>query len=126
LASFARHIRPAPELVEVLKGKIPEITATLSPLFAESSPDRIQPFTLLPQSLVLARGAGLLPMHNPDGEVTRLRRRVGELLQKNEPLHRELMEGGFNVPGKTRKSWRRFARYWSAPTKNASARLTIW
>ena len=99
LISFAHHIRPTTELVESLKRRIPEITSTLSPLFAENSPEQIQPFVLQPQSPVLARGAGLLPMHNPDGEVARRRRRVVELLQTNEPLHRELTEGGFNVPG---------------------------
>lgn len=110
LASFARHIRPAAELVEVLKGKIPEITATLSPLFAENSPERIQPFVLQPQSLVLARGAGFLPMLNPDGEVARLRRRVVELLQTNEPPHHELTERGLSVPGIIHSTVVRFVR----------------
>lgn len=110
LVNFARHIRPAAELVEALQAKIPDITATLSPLFAENSPDRIQPFVLQPQSLVLARGAGLLRMHNPDGEVARLRRRVVELLQANAPLHRELTECGFNVPGIIHSTVLRFVR----------------
>jgi hypothetical protein len=110
LINFARHIRPPTELAESLKGKIPEIMATLSPLFARNSTVQIRPFTLQPQSPVLARGAGLLPMHNPDGEVARLRRRLVEVLQANEPLHRELMEHGFNVPGIIHSTVLRFVR----------------
>lgn len=110
LVSFARHAHPAPELVETLKRRIPVITAKLSPLFAENSTERIQPFTLQPQAPVLARGAGLLPMHNPDGEVARFRRRVTELIHANEPLHRELMECGFNVPGIIHSTVLRFVR----------------
>lgn len=110
LVNFARHVRPAAELVEALKGRIPEIIATLSPLFAENSTERIQPFTLQPQPLVLARGAAFLPMLNPDGEVARLRRRVVELLQTNEPLHRELKEHGLNVPGIIHSTVLRFVR----------------
>jgi hypothetical protein len=110
LVNFARLIRPGAELVETLKAGIPEILATLSPLFAEHSPERIRSFVLEPQSPVLARGAGLLPMHNPDGEVARLRRRATELIQANEPLHRELMECGFNVPGIIHSTVLRFIR----------------
>ncbi len=98
-ASFVRHTRPTPELVKALEGKLPEITSALAPLFAEGSPDRIKSFTLQPQSPALARGAGILPLLNPDGEVARLRQRTVELLQRNEPLHRELAERGLNVPG---------------------------
>ena len=110
LISFARHIRPAAKLVESFREKIPEITATLSPLFAKHSPEQIKPFLLQPQMPVLARGAGFLPMLNPDGEVARLRRRVVELLQANEPLYRELTERGFNVPGIIHSTVLRFFR----------------
>lgn len=110
LVNFARHIRPAAELTEALNGKIREITATLSPLFSEKSPERIQPFVLQPQSLVLACGAGFLPMLNPDGEVARLRQRVVELLLTDEQLHRELTEAGFNVPGIIHSTVLRFVR----------------
>ena len=98
-ASFARHTRPTAELVKALEEKLPEIITALSPMFDANSPERIKPFTLQPQAAVLARGAGILPLLNPDGEVTRLRQRTVELLQRNEPLHRELTERGLNVPG---------------------------
>jgi hypothetical protein len=114
LVNFARHIRPRTELVETLQADIPEILATLSPLFAEHSPERVRSFVLEPQSPVLARGAVFLPMPNPDGEVARFRRRVTELIQANEPLHRELMECGFNVPGIIHSTVLRFIR----PTAN--------
>lgn len=110
LVNFARHTKPTADRVTALKGRIPEITATLSPLFTESSLDRIQTFMLQPQKPVLVSGAGLLPMLNPDGEVVRLRRRVVELLQTNEPLHRELTECGFNVPGIIHSTVLRFLR----------------
>ena len=97
--SFARHPRPTTELAKTLGGKIPEILTALAPLFAEDSPERIKRFTLRPQSPVLTRGAGILPLLNPDGEVQRLRQRVTELLQHIGPLHRELTERGLNVPG---------------------------
>lgn len=99
LASFARHSQPSTKLVAELERKVPSIIAALDPMFAGDSPDRIKPFTLLPQSLVLARGAGILPLLNPDGEVQRLRQRTLELLKHTEPLHRELTERGLNVPG---------------------------
>ncbi|MSU58729.1 MAG: hypothetical protein EXS35_11255 [Pedosphaera sp.] len=98
-ASFARHTRPTAEIVKALKEKLPAITDALAPLFTEGSPERIKPFTLRPQSPVLARGAGILPLLNPDDEVARLRQRTVELLQRNETLHRELTERGLNVPG---------------------------
>jgi hypothetical protein len=110
LVNFARHIRPGAKQIAALKEKIPEIDATLSPLFTEHSPERIQPFTLQPQLPVLARGAGLLPMHNPDGEVARLRRLAAELLRTNEPLYHELTERGFNVPGIIHSTVLRFVR----------------
>ena len=99
LVSFARHTRPSAETVKACEGKLPEIVATLGPLFAENSPERIKLFTLQPQSPVLARPAGILPLRNPDGEVARLRQRTVELLQRHKPLHRELTERGLNVPG---------------------------
>lgn len=99
LVNFARHVRPMAELVEALQQKIPELTALLSPFFAENSSEQVQPFTLQAQLPVLARGAAFLPMLNPDGEVARLRQRVVELLRTNAPLDRELNERGFNVPG---------------------------
>src|SRR5207249_506226 len=80
-------------------GKLPEIVGALGPLFAENSPDRIKPFTLQPQAPVLSRSAGILPLRNTDGEVARLRQRTVELLEGNDPLHRELTERGLNVPG---------------------------
>jgi len=110
LVNFARHTKPTADRVTALKGKIPEITATLSPLFTEPSPERIKSFLLQPQAPVLARGAGLLPMHNSDGEVVRLRRRVLGLLQTNVPLHRGLTECGFNVPGIIHSTVCRFMR----------------
>lgn len=99
LMSFARHMHPPVELVKACEGKLPEIGTPLAPLFDENSPERIKSFTLQPQSLVLSRTAGILPLRNPDGEVARLRRRTVELLQRNEPLYRELTECGLNVPG---------------------------
>lgn len=99
LVSFAHHTLPSAGLDRTLEAKLPEIVATLMPLFAEYSPDRIKPFTLHPQAPVLSRTAGILPLRNPDGEVTRLRQRAIELLGRNEPLHRDLMERGLNVPG---------------------------
>lgn len=111
LGSFARHIKPAAELVAALGANIPRILTALSPLFTENSPERIQPFTLQPQAPVLARGAAFLPVLNPDGEVARLRQRVVELLQQaNEPLHRELAEHGFNVPRIIHSTVLRFIR----------------
>jgi len=99
LVSFARHARPTAALMKPLLETLPEITATLSPLFTADSPDRIKHFKVHPQLPVLARGAGILPLLNPDGEVRRLRQRTVELLQHNEPLHRELTQRGLNVPG---------------------------
>jgi hypothetical protein len=99
LISFSRHVRPSSELVKILAGKADEIIAALTPLFAGNSTERIKPFTLQPQAPVLSRSAGILPLLNPDGEVARLRQRVGELLQHNAPLHRRLVEHGLNVPG---------------------------
>ena len=99
LVSFARHPQPSAETVKVCEGKLPEIVATLAPMFAASSPERIKPFTLHAQSPVLSRSAGILPLQNPEGEVARLRQRTLDLLRINEPLHRELTERGLNVPG---------------------------
>lgn len=99
LVSFARHIRPMPETVRSLEAIVPEIIAALSPLLAEGSRDGLRSFQLQPEPPVLARGAGILPLVNPDGEVQRLRARVRDLLQRNAPLHRELGERGLNVPG---------------------------
>ena len=110
LISFTRHVQPTADLVESLEGRIPEVISTLTPLFADNSRERIRSFSLQPQLPVLARGAGLLPMLNPDGEVARLRRRVVELLQANEPLHRELTERGLNVPGIIHSTVLRFVR----------------
>lgn len=110
LINFARRVQPTVENITALTEKIPGITAALSPLFTEHSPDRIKSFKLQPQAPLLARGAGFLPMLNPDGEVARLRRRVVELLQANAPLHRELMECGFNVPGIIHSTVLRFVR----------------
>ncbi len=99
LVSFARHIRPTPETVHSLEARMPEIIAALSPLLAEGSRDGLKSFQLRPDAPVLARGAGILPLVNPDGEVRELRTRVRDLLQRNAPLHRELGERGLNVPG---------------------------
>jgi len=97
--SFVRQVNPSPELTNPLEAKIPEIVKTLAPLFAENSPERIKRFALHPQAPVLSRAAGILPLQNPDAEVRRLRGRTVELLQANEPLHRELTARGFNMPG---------------------------
>lgn len=99
LVSFARHVRPTPETVRSLEARVPEIIAALSPLLTEDSRDGLRSFQLQPEPPVLARGAGILPLVNPVGEVPRLRTRVRDLLQRNAPLHRELVERGLNVPG---------------------------
>lgn len=99
LASFSRHVNPPPELVQSIEARIPEILAALAPLLGEESPERIRPFTLQTQTPVLARGTGILPLLNPDGEVQRLRRRAVELLRRDPALHDELNQRGLNVPG---------------------------
>lgn len=99
LVSFARHVRPTPETVHALEARVPEIIAALSPLLAGDSRDGLKSFQLQPEPPVLARSAGILPLVNPDGEVQRLRARARDLLQRNAPLHRELVERGLNVPG---------------------------
>lgn len=108
LVSFARHIRPIPETVHSLEARVPEIIAALSPLLAGDSRDGLKSFQLQPEPPVLARGAGILPLVNPDGEVQRLRASVRDLLQRNAPLHRELVERGLNVPGIVHSSILRF------------------
>jgi hypothetical protein len=108
--SFSRHVRPAPELVSTLEGKVGEILETLAPLFAENSPEQIKPFMLQPQRPVLSRAAVILPMLNPGGEVPRLRQRVLELLQRTAPLHRELTERGLTVPGIIHSTVMRFVQ----------------
>lgn len=110
LVSFARHVHPSPELVSVCEGEIPEIIAALGPLFAENSSERIKPFMLQPQALVLSRTAGIMPLRNPDGEVARLRERTMALLQRNASLYRELTEHGLNVPGIIHSTVLRFRR----------------
>ena len=111
--SFAKHVRPAPELVKKLEAKTGKILEVISPLFSEApSPPPSLPmgervaegrvrgaFILQPQAPVLTRAAAILPMLNPGGEVQRLRQCVSELLQRNAPLHQELVELGLSVPG---------------------------
>lgn len=99
LASFSRHVRPAAEAVKKLAATIPELKAMLAPMLAENSPERLQPFVLQPQTPVLTRGAAILPLLNPDGEVPRLRQRVVEMLRRRPALHDELNQRGFNTPG---------------------------
>ena len=108
--SFARHTRPASQLVKTLEGKIPNILEAPSPLFAEDSSEQIKRFTLQPQLLVLARGSGILSLLNPDGEVERLRHGTMELLRRNEPLHHELTGRGLNMPGINHSTVTRFRR----------------
>lgn len=110
LLSFARHVRPQPELVERLRARLPEILAALAPLWTLNSPARIKSFTLRPQMPVLGRGAAILPLLNPDGEVQRLRERTVELLRANPPLHEALTAGGMNVPGILHSTILRFRR----------------
>ena len=107
---FSRHVRPAPELVKALESKPGEILAALAPLFAENTADRVRAFALQPQSPVLSRDAVILPLLNPGDEVARLRQRTEELLQGNEPLHRELTARGLNVPGIIHSTVARFLR----------------
>jgi hypothetical protein len=122
--SFARHVRPAPELVKKLEGKTEEILETLSPLFVEAPSPSLRPpspplgeragargiFTLQPQAPVLTRAAGILPMLNPGGEVPRLRQQVSGLLQHNAPLYQELVERGLSVPGIIHSTVMRFIK----------------
>jgi len=110
LISFSRHVRPSAELVKALTGKADEIIVALAPLFAENSTERIKSFTLQPQSPVPSRSAVILPLVNPDGEVARLRQRMGELLRHHASLHRELVERGLNVPGIIHSTVARFAQ----------------
>lgn len=99
LVSFSRHLNPPRALVSKLDAIIPQLLAVLAPLFDENSSERVRSFDLQPQSPVLARGAGILPLLNPDGEVQRLRRRVVELLRGHPALYEELNARGMNVPG---------------------------
>ena len=94
--SFIRHRRPAPERIEDLKTLVDPIAALLKSIF---DANKISPFQLEFRSPVLTRKAAILPVANPSGEISRIRRSVLEKLPQNKALYEKLACCGLNVPG---------------------------
>jgi hypothetical protein len=94
--NFSLHQRPDPLRLAQLQSLLPPLLAVLTRLFA-SRPTRA--FRLVLGAPVLTRKAAIIPISDPAGEVTRLRREVRQALQADAALHGELLRRGFNVPG---------------------------
>ncbi len=94
--NFSLHQRPSLERLEELRSCASPIMEVLQSLFDKEG---IEPFRLEFGPPVLTRKAAILPIANPSGEIARMRRRAGQLLQGNQALHEKLLRGGLTVPG---------------------------
>lgn len=105
--NFSRHQRPAPAQAAALGAELGPIAGLLETLFDR---EPVQPFQLEFRPPVLTRKAAILPVANPTGEIPRLRRRAGQLLESNPDLHQRMIAAGLNVPGIIHSTVMRFKR----------------
>jgi len=90
-----------------LRSLLQPVIEILRPVLAGPS------FSLLIGAPVLTPRAAILPISDPTGEITRIRRNVAGALEADRDLHRKLSRAGLNVPGIVHSTVMRFK---SAPS----------
>jgi hypothetical protein len=105
--SFSRHRQPTPEQLEEMRSLFRSIREMLNYVFDN---EQIHPFEIELGPPALSRKAGILPVANPSGEIPRIRRRAGQMLEGRPALRDRLARGGLNVPGIMHSTILRFKR----------------
>ena len=91
--NFSLHRRPDASRLAQLQSLLQPAIEILRPVLAGRS------FPLLIGAPVLTPKAAILPVSDPSGEITRIRRNVIEALEADKELHGKLSRAGLNVPG---------------------------
>jgi hypothetical protein len=94
LVNFTRQISPTVESIHALKNLISEIASALAPALKEP----LKPFDLWIEQPVISRNAAILPLSDPTGAVSKIRKRVVESLAAEPALRERLNELGLNIP----------------------------
>jgi hypothetical protein len=98
LVNFARHQNPTPDMTDRFKGIIDEAIKAVDPIFDRGQRSPIRAFDLYAGRPVISRGAAIIPMSNPTGEIVRIRNRVVESFDRNGSLRARLEPLGLKVP----------------------------
>jgi hypothetical protein len=114
LVSFARNRRPSASRLTELRLLLQQAIEILRPVLAGRA------FPLLIGTPVLTPKAGILPITDPSGEISRIRRNVVGALEAAGELHGKLSAGGLNVPGIIHSTIMRFKSTPSDPARFAA------
>ncbi len=90
---FSLYRRPDATRLAQLQSLLQPVIKILHPVLAG-----VRSFPLLIGAPVLTPKAGILPISDPTGEITRIRRNVVGALESDKKLHDELSRAGLNVP----------------------------
>ncbi|HUD45470.1 MAG TPA: hypothetical protein VMR33_01510 [Candidatus Baltobacteraceae bacterium] len=105
--NFSLHRRPDASRLAQLQLLLPSAIEILRPALAG------RPFSLLLGAPVLTPKAAILPISDPTGEITRIRRDVTAALEADKELHGKFTRAGLNVPAIVHSTVMRFK---SAPS----------
>ncbi len=94
--NFSRHKRPSPQQVGELGSLVPPVLELLRFIIDSK---KLGAFQIELSPPILSRKAGILPVSNPSGEITRIRQWVRESLDGNAPLRERVLGAGLNIPG---------------------------
>jgi hypothetical protein len=114
LVNFARNRRPSPSRLAELRLLLGQAIEILRPVLAGRA------FPLLIGAPVLTPKAGILPITDPSGEFSRIRRNVVAALEADGELHHKLSAAGLNVPGIIHSTIMRFKSTPSDPARFAA------
>jgi hypothetical protein len=90
--NFSLHRRPDASRLTQLESLLSPVIEILRPVLTG------RPFPLVINAPVLTPKAAILPITDPSGEITRIRRHVIAALEADKELHSKLSRAGLNAP----------------------------
>ena len=115
VVNFSLHRRPDP-------ARLAQLQSLLQPAIEipRRALEGVRSFPLVIGAPMLTPKAAILPISDPSGEITRVRRNVISALEADKELHGKFLRAGLNVPGIIHSTVMRFKAAPSDPARFAA------